>query len=146
MVDSRNPYAAPRIDEVGDTFGSVPHLQDAKLGTRFLNFLLDSIFRQIAGVGGALLLVPTGAKELAMVALLLVILGYGVFFEAITGRTPAKYITGTRVVNLLGGKPTFGQILGRNLARFIPFEPLSFLGSGGRGWHDTLSGTRVVRV
>ena len=31
-------------------------------------------------------------------------------------------------------------------ARFIPFEPFSFLGGGGNGWHDSLSGRRVVRV
>ena len=74
------------------------------------------------------------------------VFGYYVLFEALTGRTPAKYITGTRVVNMMGGKPSFGQILGRSAARFIPLEPFSFFGSSRRGWHDSLSHTRVVRV
>ena len=50
-------------------------------------------------------------------------------FEATTGRTLAKYITKTKVVNKDGGKPSVETILIRSLCRFIPFEPLSFLWS-----------------
>jgi hypothetical protein len=33
----------------------------------------------------------------------------------------------------------------RTLSRFIVFEALSYLGSVSRGWHDSLSGTYVVK-
>jgi hypothetical protein len=33
----------------------------------------------------------------------------------------------------------------RTLSRFIVFEGLSYLGSVSRGWHDSLSGTYVVK-
>jgi len=71
--------------------------------------------------------------------------GYYVVLETAAGRTLGKLITGTREVREDGGKPRFGQILGRTAARFIPFEPFSLLGSP-KGWHDGLSGTRVIRV
>lgn len=70
---------------------------------------------------------------------------YYVFFESLTGRTPGKLLTGTRVVDEQGQKPSFGQILGRSLARMLPFEPLSFFGAENRGWHDSLSKTYVVK-
>jgi uncharacterized RDD family membrane protein YckC len=57
-----------------------------------------------------------------------------------------KLITGTRVVTESGEVPTARQILIRTVVRFVPFEAFSFLGSSGTGWHDTWSGTRVVRT
>lgn len=63
-------------------------------------------------------------------------------FENFTGKTPGKYLTRTHVITVEGEKPTTAQYFGRNLARLIPFEPLSFL--FGRGWHDSVSKTRVV--
>ena len=52
---------------------------------------------------------------------------------------------GTRVVSENGTDPTFGQVAGRTLSRFIPFEPLSVLFSNTHlGWHDSLSKTKVV--
>jgi uncharacterized RDD family membrane protein YckC len=71
---------------------------------------------------------------------------YYIAFESLTGRTPGKLLTGTRVVQESGGQPTVPQILGRTAARFIPFEALSFLSRRRIGWHDSLSKTRVVRV
>jgi uncharacterized RDD family membrane protein YckC len=72
-------------------------------------------------------------------------ISYYVVFEALLGRTPGKLITGTRVVNLAGGRPRFTQILGRSFARAVPFEAFSFFGSRA-GWHDRWSRTRVVLV
>ena len=74
-----------------------------------------------------------------------IVLFYFVFFESLIGRTPGKLLTGTRVVDEQGQKPSFGQILGRSLARMLPFEPLSFFGAENRGWHDSLSKTYVVK-
>jgi uncharacterized RDD family membrane protein YckC len=68
---------------------------------------------------------------------------YYIFFEGLFGRSVAKFITGTTVVNENGVKPDFGTILKRTFCRLIPFDALSFLGS--RGWHDSISDTYVVR-
>ncbi|MGE0594262.1 MAG: RDD family protein [Vicinamibacterales bacterium] len=77
---------------------------------------------------------------------LLVTFAYYATLEAGFGRTFGKVLAGTRVVALSGGPPTLGQVLGRTAARFIPLEPLSiFIGRDGVPWHDSLSGTRVVR-
>ncbi len=71
--------------------------------------------------------------------------GYYIFFEfAVGGKTIGKMITRTRVVDEDGNKPDFSNIVGRSLARFIPFEMFSFLGSDARGWHDSLSATVVI--
>jgi uncharacterized RDD family membrane protein YckC len=70
---------------------------------------------------------------------------YYTFFETIFKRSPAKWLTITKVVNKNGGKPAFWQILIRSIVRltiidcfFIPFldKPL----------HDYLSRTEVVEV
>ncbi len=79
---------------------------------------------------------------------ILVMLLYYTPLEALFGCTLGKLVTGTRVVNERGGKPSWGQALGRSFARLIPFEALSVLvASEGqvRGWHDALPRTWVVR-
>jgi uncharacterized RDD family membrane protein YckC len=69
---------------------------------------------------------------------------YYFILETFYGRTLGKLITRTKVVNRDGSQPVYTNIAGRTLARFIPFEPLSFLGT--KGWHDSMSDTRVVMV
>jgi uncharacterized RDD family membrane protein YckC len=151
--DAPNPYAPPRTD--GDAGFDPPiGLADASLGTRLLNFFIDSIVRQVlivlSVVASSLisraLRLPSLGGAVIVTGTLTSFLGYHVVFEWLIGRTPAKFLTGTRVVTVSGGKPSFGQILGRTLARFVPFEPFSFFGSTPTGWHDRWSGTRVVRV
>ena len=70
---------------------------------------------------------------------------YYTFFEAIFKRSPAKWLSFTKVVNRNNKRPAFWQILVRSLVRltiidcfFIPFldKPL----------HDYLSKTEVVQV
>jgi uncharacterized RDD family membrane protein YckC len=68
---------------------------------------------------------------------------YYLFMESVFGRTVGKLITGTKVIDLEGKRPSFLTLLGRSLARIVPFEPFSFLGND-RGWHDRWSDTRVV--
>jgi uncharacterized RDD family membrane protein YckC len=70
---------------------------------------------------------------------------YYMFFETIFKRSPAKWLSFTKVVNKNGKRPTVWQILVRSLVRltiidcfFIPFldKPL----------HDYLSKTEVVQA
>lgn len=68
---------------------------------------------------------------------------YCTIFESYGGRTIGKLITGTMVVTEDGERPEPQNIAGRSLCRFIPFDNFSFLGNVG--WHDKISGTRVVK-
>jgi hypothetical protein len=71
---------------------------------------------------------------------------YYFIFESLFQRTPAKFLTRTKVVNNYGTKPTVGTIALRTLIRFVPFEEFSFLGDRVYGWHDKWSKTYVVKV
>jgi uncharacterized RDD family membrane protein YckC len=147
MSDLHNPYAPPKTSE-GPLAVSAEDLIDASQGQRFANLLIDEV---MVVVGASILLVPAtiangGAAPLGGRLIgIATLLAYYILCEAIFGRTLGKLITGTRVVTLDGGKPGFAKILGRSVARLVPFEPFSFL-AGPNGWHDRWSGTRVVRV
>lgn len=72
---------------------------------------------------------------------------YYFLFETIWGRTPAKYITGTKII--LPGeqtKPGVYSCLFRTLGRFIPFEVFSFFSSHPVGWHDSLGDSIVTDI
>ena len=65
--------------------------------------------------------------------------------EGLTGRTPGKYITRTKVIMERDGtKPGFLTSLARSAARLIPFEFASFFSNRPAGWHDSLAGTLVI--
>lgn len=159
-----NPYHAP----VATIAESTPdeHLPIVPAGRwrRFFNLLIDyvgfSIFSLVIAIpyvafqyhqGGdaALDSLEQDTNTMRDYAIgIISMLGYYVLMEGFFGFTLGKLITGTRVVNAQGGKPTWGQIIGRSLARLIPFEPFSLLFSiddQRRGWHDSLPKTWVVR-
>lgn len=148
-----NPYAAPRA-WVADV-GPGNDVQLATRGQRFANFVLDTIgyYVLIVIVAVALSLAnPDFADMLAdegagtYVVVISLMLLYYVSCESLFGRTPAKLLTGTRVVAEDGSHPTLRKVLGRSLARMVPFEPFSCLGAPPVGWHDHWSRTRVVRT
>lgn len=72
-------------------------------------------------------------------------LGYYNVMEMLFSISIGKLITGTVVVNIYGEKPSLRDLATRNICRLIPFEGLTFFGTPGNGWHDTLSGTYVVQ-
>src|SRR5262249_12898577 len=123
---------------------------------RFANLLLDSVFAWLfvmlclfavgaaAAASGntAWVREPTGLQLISVAFVTAYYLG----LEAAFGWTFAKLITGTRVVDEQGCKPAFLKVLGRSLARQVPFESFSFLGRTVIGWHDRWSGTRVVSL
>jgi uncharacterized RDD family membrane protein YckC len=152
-MSGQNPYAPPTAElDAGLRLDQPESLPTAGRGARFLNFIIDGIISRIGATLFAGILVrgigPNEAGPVLLVAFILLgFFGYYIVFEAAFGWTFAKLITGTRVIRFDGTKPKVPQILGRTLARFIPFEPLSVLFSDSKlGWHDSLSNTRVVRV
>lgn len=72
-------------------------------------------------------------------------------FTGLCGQTPGKFLLGLAVAGPDGSRPDLVRALVRELAG----RPLAALPLGlgyfwalrsGRGWHDLLAGTRVVRV
>lgn len=126
----------------------------ASAGKRFLNYLIDSITAYgvifLYAFVVSYLAVWMPATEiliegtLATIIIYTLFIGYYFVTELTMGCTLGKLLTNTRVVNLADGKASWKQILGRTAARFIPFEPFSFLGATGSGWHDRLSKTKVI--
>ena len=127
-----------------------PELLKARRVIRLLNFIIDMIFIYFVisyGVGYVLGYLGYGKYILEhpyLFNIIVIFIPY-FFFEYFFGKTFGKWITGTRVVNSSGGKPTVWQILGRTASRFIPFESLTFLSKQKRGLHDTNSETYVIR-
>jgi uncharacterized RDD family membrane protein YckC len=120
-------------------------------GTRLLNYILDLVAYYIIALILGFILGATGSYYLIegmndTVLGLMIITSYYIFFEAVFGQTIGKMITKTKVVTANGEKPSFLNITGRTLCRFIPFEAFSFLGSDAVGWHDSISNTRVIKV
>jgi uncharacterized RDD family membrane protein YckC len=151
-MSAQNPYEAPRVDVNLSAGADDPAmLKNASLGARFLNWLIDDVVVIVFGSVAVAVMMLLGGENTASDALgnvvaIAVMVGYYVVFEAAFGWTIGKLITGTRVKRVDGGKPRVLQIIGRTAARFIPFEPFSLLGGANVGWHDSMSGTRVVRV
>lgn len=129
-------------------------------GTRLANHILDFLFIMVlnivflvflgfisAVVGESMLdfITNSGALIFYMIGFMISMFYY-VTLETLTGRTMAKLITRTKVVAENGEKASFDAIVLRSLCRFIPFDAFSFLNSETRGWHDTLSKTRVISV
>ena len=153
MDATANPYEAPKADlDAGPPLEEREELPAAGRGARLLNFLIDSVISRMLLVKALAFLVVAldlgpSVRSWWTVIGVAAIVAYYVVLEAAFGWTLGKLITGTRVVAYNGARPSVLQILGRTAARFIPFEPFSLLGgSPPHGWHDSLSGTRVVRV
>ncbi|MBS7252839.1 RDD family protein [Flavobacterium branchiicola] len=127
-------------------------------GARFLNYVIDQVFLMILLF--ALLFISSlisgllGSTSLSMwinglgdfgwnIIYITALIVYYITMEGFLGRTVAKYITGSIVVDENGEIPSFGTITKRTLCRCIPFDVLTYLG-GSRGWHDSISDTYVV--
>lgn len=68
---------------------------------------------------------------------------YYTIFEGIVTRTPGKWLSFSKVVNLDGSRVSFVRVLLRSLARLTVID-LFFIPFLGKPLHDQLSGTTVV--
>lgn len=125
------------------------------LWIRILNLAIDLIciylFGFIMGPVLGLLSVSFSFTELwanlsFAILFLFYFIAYYFLFEISWSRTIGKLITGTMVVNLYGRMPTITQIIVRSITRLIPIDPFTFFGNRSTGWHDSFSGTRVIKV
>jgi len=122
-------------------------LTDARTGKRFLNFIIDvGIVIMLIAIFNNLYLIPkivhaSGAHKIFDIIL---IFTYFYGLESSIGQTVGKMITKTRVTGINGETPTTQQMLVRTFSRFIPLEPVLYI--GGNWLHDSLSKTRVIEV
>ena len=70
---------------------------------------------------------------------------YYLFFESIFKRSPAKWLTSTKVITNKGGHPAFWQILVRSIIRILPLDCF-FFRFYEKTLHDLLSKTEVIEV
>ncbi|PTQ99924.1 RDD family protein [Mucilaginibacter yixingensis] len=129
---------------------------EASKGTRFMHNLIDNltiilIFSDLQktfeglvshGASAANSNEDVGTVLLTQVFFLVCAWIYFAIYEAIFGITPAKTLTGTRVVDDESRTPQFKTIAIRSLSRLVPFDSISFFMD--RGWHDKWSDTYVV--
>ena len=122
---------------------------------RLINFILDRIiFTFTLGLlFGALfsfIVLDLDSNLLALLDIFSGLIGYVLYFVLteglLKGKSPAKYLTNTRVVSYDKDSiyPSMKTIWLRSLSRIVPFEPFSFLGDTGMGWHDRWTDTLVI--
>ena len=164
--DPQNPYSSPvAVPEIDTSKQATSRgkVVPASQGKRFVNFLVDNAvlygINFVVGIAAGTAFAAYKNDEFTQEELaafqftcfflgLIVTAVYYTVLEVISGRTLGKLLTGTKVVATNGSPASVGQILGRSLCRFIPFEAFSFFGGAGRpvGWHDSISKTRVVEI
>lgn len=118
---------------------------------RVFNYLIDRIV--IGSLAGSVLLLaqdfflsldPGFFWAYRIGTGLIISLAYYTLWEGLTGRTPGKFATGTKVfVQEDSTRPGLVTALLRSLCRLIPFEVFSFMSKRPAGWHDYLPGTLV---
>jgi uncharacterized RDD family membrane protein YckC len=118
---------------------------------RLINFVIDMAI--LFGILQLLDTIPSPGTSPsdAMIVLIIstVFFLYYFLFETFLQRTPAKYITRTKVITRDGNKPGIGTIARRTLCRLVPFDPISAIGtpSDERSfWHDRWTQTLVVKA
>lgn len=118
----------------------------AVISRRLLNFIIDSIGSYIFMSILSVFFYSDDISSLgAFVILLISFPGYSLFSEWKWSKTPAKFITKTKVVMVDGSKLDLKHVLIRTLSRFIPFDWLSVLFYKDTVfWHDSIAKTRVV--
>ncbi|MBC6490734.1 RDD family protein [Flavihumibacter stibioxidans] len=135
--------------------------EPAGTGQRFTNFIIDTIAlyasSYILGILLGIVLMAgnhdtsflvrdSGMSQLIdfFSGFLLYALFYSIAEGLTRGRSPGKYVTGTRVIREDGSRISFKDALMRSLSRLVPFEAFSAL--GGTPWHDTWTNTKVVKI
>ena len=142
-MENLNPSINYQQENLLDDIGV--HLVPASSGQRFLNRLIDLvvfiiIFGLLAYLSPAfavILLAPFGGGITYALYL-------GILESVLRGKTPGKYLTGTRAVQVGGAPINSGNAFGRAFSQVVPFEAFSALGSPCTPWHDRWTHTCVV--
>lgn len=168
-MEEQNPYRSPQ-SVVADATGEG---ELASLGARFAAALIDAVILlvivlplmyvggyfeavQTAAIAGTQ---PYGAMALwAVIGIVIFVLVQGLPLSQ-TGQTWGKKVLSIKIVDLEGGKPPFGKLIG---LRYLPVQLVSNIPVLGpiaalvdilfifradrRCVHDLIAGTRVVKT
>lgn len=141
----------PQASVPQSALGMVPALA----ARRFGNYIIDGFCIKVLSMGVSALTGYTSIlgglyawSAFSLQDWIIIPFAYYFFFEVLFSKSPAKFITRTRVVTETGTRPTVHHIAIRSLVRCVPSETLSFLISRKVGypewWHDRWSRTLVV--
>lgn len=124
-----------------------PQIKLADKGARYVNFLLDAVvflvlFIVYNSVFSELRLFYNWSTTLIIHSSVLYLFYYTIL-EFLFNKTLGKFLTQTKVIRVDGKNHKFLNILGRNMARFIPIDFISFFFSK-QGIHDRISTTIVI--
>ena len=142
-----------------------PAYEQASMGQRLANYLIDLIIfyafifivsiifgLSLAASGNADAYTTDAEVEAAMGGIgLIYLMVFAVFFayytllEGSKGKSIGKMVTKTKVIRDDGEPMTFGKAFLRTLCRIVPFEVLSIFFGNGKMWHDSWTGTTVVK-
>ena len=110
-------------------------------GIRILNFIIDlSIITLIALFVDLISIISTSFET----KYYLIYFFYYLLFESISGQTVGKIVTKTKVIKRNNKKANFLNIFSRSILRLIPFDSFSYLFGTEQGFHDLLSGTKLI--
>ena len=132
---------------------SLTYFVEAPLWKRFFNFCIDTIILILVFGYFFFLLYKTfslrnsldgGSAFIFIVIILFARISYYMIFELFFDSSPGKFLTETRVIKNDGNKIDAPTSFYKNLARYVPFEPYSFL-FARVGWHDKWTDTTVVK-
>lgn len=119
-----------------------------KQSPRFQHFIIDNLFIIFMSwqFSDTMFYYSFDNYVFAFLLLLFPYFSYLMYYwisESIFQQTIGKVITKKYVRRVDGERASVSKIFGRTLARFIPFEPFSFLSTPLAGWHDGISSTNV---
>ena len=115
----------------------------ASAGQRFLTYLIDLVIYYVIIFVFGLIIGMTSEGILAIIPLLAFFAYYAVM-EHMLGQTVGKIVTKTKVIKRNNKKANFLNIFSRSILRLIPFDSFSYLFGTEQGFHDLLSGTKLI--
>lgn len=125
-------------------------MTDVGIGTRVINFLVDTILIFLLSYGlykwWLFYVMYWQLKYFAFYQVFFAtIVLYYTIFELIWSRTPGKWLSLSKVRNAAGGRPVWYQIILRSIVRLTIIDCF-FIAFSNRTLHDSLSKTRVVEA
>jgi uncharacterized RDD family membrane protein YckC len=158
-------YDHIRETGLADELNQIPQHETATKTQRFINLVVDNLLMQyglsyLTGylVGHLLntffpeyyarIVYDESQIELYAIGYAIAIFNYLIYYtfceKVFKGYTLGKLLTSTRAVREDGKELTLRNAFLRSLSRIVPLE--AFSGFGDKPWHDSWTGTTVVKV
>jgi len=125
-------------------------MKNVGIGTRVLNFVVDTLLVFLISYGiykwHSFYVFYYGARDIDFYIIFwLTLVVYYFIFETIFLRTPGKWLSLSKVVNLQDKRPALWQLLVRSIVRIVPIDCF-FIPFLDGTLHDFASRTKVVEI